>query len=126
MPRFVILTHDHPFAHYDLMLERGDDLATWRIVELPCDDSSVRAEWTFPHRRLYLDYEGPISGDRGTVARWEVGSFEWVCDEPEVIVIEVKGERHWNGRVELRRLNENEWTLRLIDVRRDGSAGRFE
>lgn len=28
------------------------------------------------HRRLYLDYEGPISGDRGSVRRVDAGTYE--------------------------------------------------
>src|SRR5580765_3650553 len=35
MPRYVILAHDHPFPHWDLMLERDASLRTWRLATLP-------------------------------------------------------------------------------------------
>ena len=28
------------------------------------------------HRLAYLDYEGPISGDRGSVTRWDRGTYD--------------------------------------------------
>lgn len=31
-----------------------------------------------PHRNLYLDYQGPISGGRGTVHRQAAGELEWI------------------------------------------------
>src|SRR5437879_2020084 len=31
MRRFVILEHDHPQLHWDLMLEAGPALRTWRL-----------------------------------------------------------------------------------------------
>ena len=35
MPRFVILEHDHPVVHWDLMLEAGEALRTWRLAAPP-------------------------------------------------------------------------------------------
>ena len=73
MDRFVVLEHDWDGVHWDLMLERGEVLRTWAIdapivagVELP-------ARALADHRRLYLEYEGPISGKRGAVRRVEEG-----------------------------------------------------
>lgn len=77
MPRFVILTHDWPFPHWDLMLEAGDVLKTWRLLQEPGPGREVSAEALADHRLAYLDYEGPVSGDRGSVTRWETGEFDW-------------------------------------------------
>ncbi|QEL14905.1 DNA polymerase ligase N-terminal domain-containing protein [Limnoglobus roseus] len=77
MPRFAILEHDWPTRHWDLLLEDGDVLKAWRLLAEPVPGSSVAAEPNFDHRRLYLDYEGPLSGDRGSVMRWDWGEFEW-------------------------------------------------
>lgn len=93
MPRFVILSHDHPFPHWDLMLETGDRLRTWRLLEEPAPETSVPAEPLGDHRRLYLDYEGPVSGNRGHVARWDAGTFECVDDHDERLRIVLHGER---------------------------------
>ena len=69
--KYVVLRHegvDDP--HFDLMFETtpGSDLATWRANEWPITAST---EFTplRPHRRAYLQYEGAISGDRGSVHR---------------------------------------------------------
>ena len=77
MPRYVILEHDHPHRHWDLMLESGDVLRTWRLAEPPQPGRAVAAEPIGDHRRAYLDYEGPIRGNRGRVKRWDGGSCDW-------------------------------------------------
>ena len=42
--RFVILTHDHPFLHWDLMLEADGVLRTWRLLQEPTPDTIIVAE----------------------------------------------------------------------------------
>lgn len=75
MPRFVVLTHDHPFLHWDFMLEQQGSLRTWRLRQPPAAGLVLEAEPLPAHRIAYLDYEGPVSGDRGTVQRWDRGEF---------------------------------------------------
>ena len=80
MPRFSLHRHDWPELHLDLFLEAGSALQSWK---LPADFSpSMPSPITpgAPHRSLYLDYEGPVSGDRGTVTRWDAGEFEWIAE----------------------------------------------
>ena len=77
MPRFVILAHDWPFPHWDLMLEAGEVLNTWRLLEEPEPGRTINAQAVADHRVLYLDYEGPVSGGRGVVTQWDAGEFEW-------------------------------------------------
>lgn len=86
MPRYVILRHDHPALHWDLMLEAGDMLRTWRLAAPPRPGVCVAAQPIGDHRRLYLDYEGPVSGDRGTVERWDAGTFTGEVDSPRIVV----------------------------------------
>jgi hypothetical protein len=76
MPRFVILEHDHPVLHWDLMLEAGPVLRTWRLAGEPAPGRAVPAEPIGDHRKLYLDYEGPVSGGRGSVRRWDAGEYD--------------------------------------------------
>src|SRR5690348_2558350 len=83
MPRFVVLLHETPAGyarrnHFDLMLESNGVLLTWAIPELPTTDGSVAAERLPDHRLMYLDYEGPVSRDRGSVQRVDGGEFEWI------------------------------------------------
>jgi hypothetical protein len=91
--RFVILQHDHPFLHWDLMLEAEECLRTWRLLAEPARGKTVAVEPLGDHRKAYLDYEGPVSGGRGTVRRWDAGTFEWRIDSPERVVVELDGSR---------------------------------
>ncbi len=77
--RFVVLHHVHPMepAHFDLMIEDGDELATWRVESAPesaSRDQSIACVRVADHRIAYLDYEGPISNDRGHVTRHDSGA----------------------------------------------------
>jgi hypothetical protein len=101
MPRFVILEHDHPHLHWDFMLEAGPVLRTWRLGAPPQGGVSLRVERSFAHRLAYLDYEGPVSGGRGTVTRWEAGTFTWVSDQEDEVVVDLSGSRV-HGRFHLR------------------------
>ncbi|MSU76525.1 MAG: hypothetical protein EXS16_00365 [Gemmataceae bacterium] len=77
MPRFVILEHDHPVLHWDLMLEAGGVLRTWRLAEAPTAAAcAIVAEPLPDHRLAYLDYEGSVSDNRGRVKRWDSGTFD--------------------------------------------------
>ena len=98
--RFVILTHDHPFFHWDLLLEAGAVAWTWRLLDEPGPDREIRAERIGDHRLLYLDFEGPVSGDRGRVARWDVGTYRVTDESESEITVALAGARH-------------EWTIRL-------------
>ncbi|MCI0457365.1 MAG: hypothetical protein L0Z62_10385 [Gemmataceae bacterium] len=116
MPRFVILEHDHPERHWDLLLEAGEVLRTWRLMEAPRVGSAVRAEPSFDHRTLYLDYEGPISGGRGTVVAWDRGTFEAESGllEPgrTLLTVRLQGERLC-GVATLARDEAGEWSFRV-------------
>jgi hypothetical protein len=101
MPRFVILEHDHPRGrHYDFMLEAGNALKTWSLAEPPAIGVEQRAERLPDHRLVYLDYEGPVSGDRGTVARWDAGFYELIEQADESLIVELLGDR-FRGRAML-------------------------
>lgn len=116
MPRFVILVHDHPFLHWDLLLENGDVCRTWRLLAVPDSvDNHIAAEALDAHRLLYLDYEGPVSGQRGTVTRWDAGSFEWVVDQPNMCEMLLAGVR-WQGRARLTQVDGRNWTFSWIST----------
>ena len=97
MPRYVLLWHEMPpdadrASHWDFMLEREGVLWTWTLETLPAtwreqcglsyDDASVEvmALRLGDHRLEYLEYEGPVSGDRGNVERVAAGEFTWIRD----------------------------------------------
>jgi hypothetical protein len=114
MPRYVILEHDHPELHWDLMLEAGEVLRTWRLAAPPRAGGTVRAEPSFDHRRLYLDYEGPVSGDRGSVTAWDRGTYVAFAEEPEHVAVRLSGTR-LRGTATLRRGDTGEWELGFVE-----------
>jgi hypothetical protein len=110
MPRFVILQHDHPELHWDLMLESGPVLRTWRLSAPPAPGRAVHAEASFDHRPVYLDYEGPVSGDRGAVKRWDAGTFTWEHDSPERVIVRLQGQCV-QGSAVLQQIEGERWAL---------------
>src|SRR5262249_39342277 len=111
MPRFVILEHDHPSLHWDLMLEVGDVLWTCRLSRPPETASeAIAAQRISDHRRTYLDYEGPVSGGRGVVKRWDAGTYETEVCEPRRIAIRWRGQR-LSGSAELKQIDGDRWEL---------------
>jgi hypothetical protein len=75
--RYVVLHHTGiPEPHYDLMLESspGSPLATFRFPVWPLKKPAV-IHPLGDHRRDYLEYEGPVSGDRGEVRRVAAGTY---------------------------------------------------
>jgi len=74
--RFVVLHHTEATGdHYDLMIEMGNQLATWKLHDPPehIESEAYDIHRLPDHRPRYLDYEGPISGDRGHVTRHDSG-----------------------------------------------------
>jgi len=98
MPRYSILAHNHPSPHWDLFLESGTVLRAWRLLEPLGPGVAVPAEAIGDHRPLYLDYEGPVSGNRGTVTRVDAGTFSWEVDSGERLAVRLAGNR-FAGRV---------------------------
>jgi hypothetical protein len=117
-PQFVLLRHERGDAiHWDLGLDMGGALATWQILENP----EKLAEANLPlaarrlgaHRRAYLDYEGPISGNRGHVTRVDRGPWQLVEQRADLWRFRLEG-RVLYGAFSLERTSEvpEEWSIR--------------
>jgi hypothetical protein len=91
MPRFVLLEHRWQGIHWDLMLERDTSLRTWAIDAPIGVGIDLPARSLPDHRRLYLDYEGEVSGGRGTVRRLDQGTYTSLEWEPERIRVVLDG-----------------------------------
>jgi len=121
MPRFVVLAHNHPVFHWDFMLERAGALQTWRLAKPPDAEGSIEAEALADHRLAYLDYEGPVSGGRGEVTRWDRGEFEIVESTPERVVVRLAGARLvGDARLE-RRSEDASWLFQRLNAPGGGS-----
>lgn len=81
--------------HYDLMLSPpgAGQLWTWAIPinpvlqELPFE---CQAERLADHRRIYLDYQGSISDDRGHVQQAAKGTFEVIVWSEQQIEVRLR------------------------------------
>ena len=85
-PRFCILLHDHPFRHWDLLIKKHDHAQCWRLPRQPVCGVPIPAEPLPPHRLLYLDYEGPVSNNRGVVVRIAEGTYQVVSGFPDFMI----------------------------------------
>ena len=117
MPRFVLLEHRWNGVHWDFMLEAGESLRTWAIDApiVPGDELPARA--LADHRLAYLDYEGPVSGNRGSVRRNDRGTYEPLVWEGDRVAVRLQGAQ-LVGVAELRRTGDTEappraWVFRL-------------
>jgi DNA polymerase ligase (LigD)-like protein len=118
MPRFVLLFHDCPpdfgrASHWDLMLESGGVLRTWALTEMPrmsAPGQSMDTERLADHRLAYLEYEGPVSGERGTVRRVDAGTFETLVEAHDRWEVALSG-NVLRGKIALRRGQGDQWTL---------------
>lgn len=101
--RFVILQHDAPAGeHWDLMLERGETLLTWRLEREPfaTPGRPIPARRIFSHPRAFLDYEGPLRGEQGRVRRVETGTVTFEEFTECRCIVLLRGVR-LNGRFSL-------------------------
>ena len=113
MPRFVVLVHDWPEPHLDLLIENDGVLKAWRLPTNFVPTADTPAEANTDHRLHYLDYEGPVSDDRGTVTRWDAGAATWESFAGERVVIQLSGHRI-RGRFELVHRDGSTWELRPL------------
>jgi len=97
---FVLLEHEEapgtaaPRVHWDLLIELPGQarLATWRLAENPlATPRPIPAERIADHRRLYLDYEGEISGGRGRVRRLDRGAARVQELIGDALTVELEG-----------------------------------
>ena len=118
MPRFVVLRHETPPgferpSHWDFMLEKGDVLQTWALLSDPSSERSQTAETLDDHRPAYLDREGPISGGRGSVTRWDEGRYEILRETNRELVVRLQG-KLLLGEVTLSRGDEEPGSYRFV------------
>ncbi len=117
MARFAILHHRAPQGeHWDLMLERGGVLLTWQLSRDPGDGAClpIPARRLQDHRTHYLDYEGPISGDRGVVTRVDRGRVKFTKVTAFECAFELTGGRLGGAFTVVLETKETEWELRRL------------
>ena len=116
----VLLRHEtHGGCHYDwLMVDPHDpDGPLWTgRTRLSSQAWSVLRRWEVEpidaHRRVYLRYEGPISGNRGSVVRVDEGQIVPRLWTELRIVLELRMSG-CRGLVQLVRVRSNRWRAHL-------------
>ncbi len=89
--RFTILEHHWNGVHWDFLVEDGSHLRTWAIDD-PLVVGIERSARALPaHRRVYLDYEGEVSGGRGRVQRWDSGLCQIIEWKEDRVCLRVEG-----------------------------------
>ncbi len=128
----VLLSHELPDAtsHVDWMIAsepRGrEPLVTFRLgsrIDEMDADQEILAHRIDDHRAEYLTYEGPVSGDRGTVRRltrgtvvsWERSGDRW---QMEIEWPDPKGGlRRQNLRLSRRGAGSDAWLIEVSALR---------
>jgi hypothetical protein len=113
--RFAILEHRRDGVHWDFLVEDGPALRAWAIDAPIVAEVDLPARELPPHRRIYLDYEGQISGGRGSVHRWDGGECVATGWGERAVRLEVRGAQ-LVGTVELRSVGDEDrrsWVFRF-------------
>lgn len=116
--RFVILLHEgHGPTHWDLMIEDQGTLATWQFLSDPTAAGSTQqtlgARRLPAHRIAYLNYEGPVSGNRGRVRQADAGTCEALSAGKQQWRLVFAGQK-LRGRFDLREGSRGEWILEQV------------
>ncbi|HEY3225542.1 MAG TPA: DNA polymerase ligase N-terminal domain-containing protein [Planctomycetota bacterium] len=121
MARFTISRHTgapEGKDHYDLFLERGGKLKSWRVPDTDLIEKSV-AVMTADHDLKYLTYEGKLSGSKGSVEIVDSGNYiedSWGTSGIQVALAGRKSRRRvWLARSPGAR-DSAEWTAEDVTL----------
>ena len=113
---FVIQEHTRPEGlHWDLMLQLGDVLRTWRLSVPPeqIQNESIPAEKISDHPLRFLSYEGPVQNNTGFVKIADKGNFTLLEQTEKKILFETTGQI-LKGEFQLQLQQNNLWLLSRI------------
>lgn len=85
MGRFSILHHAvDGGSHWDILFENPrSDLWAWQVAANPLRQALQPVRRLCDHRRVYLNYRGPVLLNRGFVEPILLGRFELLCDDSQ-------------------------------------------
>ena len=115
MPRFVVQQHDATTLHFDLRIESGGVLRSWAVPKGPSMDPAVKrlAMEVEDHSFAAGDFEGVHEGQArgsGAVIVWDEGEREIVTEEPDHLVVRLRGGK-LRGGFALTRTDGRRWLL---------------
>ena len=109
--RFVI--HEHKTkkdTHWDLMLEIGNTLQTYRLDKEPKEIllQATEAVKIFDHSLKFLDYEGPVNKGQGEVHIADYGTYQADQSLPDVLILHLEG-HVLRGNFTLKHIKSDLW-----------------
>jgi bifunctional non-homologous end joining protein LigD len=115
--RFVIQRHtrDGERPHWDLMLENGTVLETYRVC-LPPEDWGVKlakAVKIFDHPLKFLSYEGSVNKGKGRVKIADCGAYRLIEKDETQQRISFAG-KLLKGEFQLCLIKDDKWELRGV------------
>ena len=127
--RFVVLRHEvgsqltrTTESHCDWMFEVGGVLRTWATQPIIRFDQPIESacDLLSDHRLAYLDYEGEIQGDRGSVIGQLRGTYRLIDSRDDQFVAELC----WDEGDSARKATVNFYrSLPVAGFRRDDNCG---
>jgi hypothetical protein len=112
--QFVICRHTAAAGvHWDLLLEAGPVLWTWRLLVPPeqIGRRPIPAERIADHPLRFLTYEGPVQKNTGQVQRADEGLFFLLVESEQSLLFELQG-AILSGPFELIHQEQDKWVLR--------------
>ena len=111
MNKFVIQKHTKADdTHWDLMLQAGSVLQTWRLDCPPkkLQGQTITAIKIFDHPLKFLTYEGSVNDGKGQVEIVDSGTYKLLAKNPEFKELKFKG-KILKGIFTLVRFENDEW-----------------
>jgi bifunctional non-homologous end joining protein LigD len=93
--RYVVLKHEKQGepVHWDLMLERGDVLETYRVNKPPEEwgTEPIEAVKIADHSLKFLTYEGSVNKGKGSVTIADAGTYRLLTQNKNRLTLELSG-----------------------------------
>lgn len=113
---FVIQEHTTPSdSHWDLMLEIGEFLWSWRLYYEPnyLLNEPLIAEKIHDHPKRFLSYEGPVQNHTATVKIIDSGKYTMVKQSEHEIEFQAFG-KILTGEFLLQHTQDRNWLLSKV------------
>ena len=112
--KFVVQQHQQESeqTHWDLMLEAGEFLETYRLPASPekWGKEPIEATKIFNHPLKFLTYHGPVNKGKGQVTIADSGEYRLIAKNENQQEIAFDG-KLLSGKYQLCRLKQDIWEL---------------
>jgi len=116
MNKFVIQKHTRDDdVHWDLMLQAGSVLQTWRLDSPPgkLQNQITTATKIFDHSLKFLTYEGTVNDGLGQVEIADQGTYQLTHSSETKMEFELHG-KILQGHFILKLVDDNNWQFRYL------------